>query len=67
MDVDEILVVIFSGGGTVDFQEFVAGLSAFSSKGGREEKLKCLSQSFLVFSHPDNPPISRFQSLRYRS
>jgi serine/threonine-protein phosphatase 2B regulatory subunit len=30
-----------SGGGTVDFQEFVGGLSAFSSKGGREEKLRC--------------------------
>ncbi|KAK0498358.1 hypothetical protein EDD18DRAFT_1351045 [Armillaria luteobubalina] len=29
-----------SGGGTVDFQEFVGGLSAFSSRGGREEKLK---------------------------
>lgn len=33
----------FSGGGTVDFQEFVGGLSAFSSRGGREEKLRCLS------------------------
>lgn len=30
-----------SGSGTVDFQEFVGGLSAFSSKGGREEKLRC--------------------------
>lgn len=30
-----------SGGGTVDFQEFVGGLSAFSSRGGREEKLRC--------------------------
>lgn len=30
-----------SGGGTVDFQEFVAGLSAFSNRGGRDEKLKC--------------------------
>ena len=29
-----------SGGGTVDFQEFVAGLSAFSNRGEREEKLK---------------------------
>jgi serine/threonine-protein phosphatase 2B regulatory subunit len=25
----------------VDFQEFVAGLSAFSNRGGREEKLRC--------------------------
>jgi Ca2+-binding EF-hand superfamily protein len=32
-----------SGSGTVDFEEFVAGLSAFSSKGGREEKLRCTS------------------------
>ena len=30
-----------SGSGTVDFQEFVGGLSAFSSKGGKEEKLRC--------------------------
>ena len=30
-----------SGGGTVDFQEFVGGLSAFSSRGGRDEKLQC--------------------------
>ena len=37
-----------SGGGTVDFQEFVGGLSAFSSRGGREEKLKCW---FLFFSY----------------
>lgn len=35
------LISCSSGGGTVDFQEFVGGLSAFSSRGGREEKLKC--------------------------
>ncbi|CAO1634240.1 unnamed protein product [Sympodiomycopsis kandeliae] len=36
------MIAIFDddGGGTVDFQEFVAGLSAFSSQGSREEKLK---------------------------
>lgn len=28
------------GGGDVDFQEFLAGLSAFSSKGQKEEKLR---------------------------
>ena len=28
------------GGGDVDFQEFVGGLSAFSSKGNKEEKLR---------------------------
>jgi serine/threonine-protein phosphatase 2B regulatory subunit len=28
------------GGGDVDFQEFVTGLSAFSSKGNKEEKLR---------------------------
>ena len=33
---------LVSGGGTVDFQEFVGGLSAFSSRGGREEKLRCV-------------------------
>jgi len=36
------MIAIFDedGGGDVDFQEFVAGLSAFSSKGNKEEKLK---------------------------
>ncbi|KAF8339068.1 calcium/calmodulin-dependent protein phosphatase [Cantharellus anzutake] len=36
------MIAIFDddGGGTVDFQEFVGGLSAFSSRGGREEKLR---------------------------
>ncbi|KZS97914.1 calcium/calmodulin-dependent protein phosphatase [Sistotremastrum niveocremeum HHB9708] len=35
------MIAIFDedGGGTVDFQEFVGGLSAFSSRGGRDEKL----------------------------
>ena len=37
--------VQYSGGGTVDFQEFVGGLSAFSSRGGREEKLRCPSRT----------------------
>ena len=37
------MIAIFDedGSGTVDFQEFIAGLSAFSSKGNRDEKLKC--------------------------
>ncbi|KAI5302996.1 Calcineurin subunit B [Ascosphaera pollenicola] len=36
------MIAIFDddGGGDVDFQEFVAGLSAFSSKGAKEEKLR---------------------------
>lgn len=34
-------VQLSSGGGTVDFQEFVAGLSAFSNRGERDEKLRC--------------------------
>lgn len=36
------LIDIFDedGGGDVDFQEFLRGLSAFSSKGEKEEKLK---------------------------
>ena len=41
------LIAIFDedGGGTVDFQEFVAGLSAFSNQGSREEKLRCKLQA----------------------
>ena len=36
------MIAIFDedGGGDVDFQEFVSGLSAFSSKGNQEEKLR---------------------------
>ena len=36
------MIAIFDedGGGTVDLQEFVKGLSAFSSQGSREEKLR---------------------------
>ena len=36
------MIAIFDedGGGDVDFQEFVMGLSAFSSKGNKEEKLR---------------------------
>ncbi|KAI0434665.1 calcineurin, beta subunit [Xylaria sp. FL1042] len=36
------LIAIFDedGGGDVDFQEFVSGLSAFSSKGNKEQKLQ---------------------------
>lgn len=38
------LIAIFDedGGGDVDFQEFISALSAFSSKGGQEEKLRCM-------------------------
>ncbi|KAI9653598.1 MAG: Calcineurin subunit B [Alyxoria varia] len=36
------MIAIFDedGGGSVDFREFILGLSAFSSKGAKEEKLK---------------------------
>lgn len=36
------LIAIFDedGGGDVDFEEFVSGLSAFSSKGNKEQKLR---------------------------
>jgi serine/threonine-protein phosphatase 2B regulatory subunit len=36
------MIAIFDedGGGSVDFQEFVSGLSAFSSKGNKEQKLR---------------------------
>ncbi|EEH03051.1 calcineurin regulatory subunit CalB [Histoplasma capsulatum G186AR] len=38
----QLMIAIFDedGGGDVDFQEFVSGLSAFSSKGNKEEKLR---------------------------
>lgn len=40
--ITERMIAIFDedGGGDVDFQEFVSGLSAFSSKGNKEEKLR---------------------------
>jgi serine/threonine-protein phosphatase 2B regulatory subunit len=36
------MIAIFDedGGGNVDFQEFINGLSAFSSKGNKEEKMR---------------------------
>jgi serine/threonine-protein phosphatase 2B regulatory subunit len=36
------MIAIFDddGGGDVDFSEFILGLSAFSSKGNKEEKLR---------------------------
>ncbi len=36
------MIAIFDedGGGNVDFQEFISGLSAFSNKGNKEEKLR---------------------------
>jgi serine/threonine-protein phosphatase 2B regulatory subunit len=42
------LIAIFDedGGGDVDFQEFVSGLSAFSSKGNKEQKLRF---AFMVY------------------
>ncbi|KAL0581205.1 Calcineurin subunit B [Marasmius crinis-equi] len=45
------MIAIFDedGGGSVDFQEFVGGLSAFSSRGGRDEKLKCTTVAFKVY------------------
>jgi serine/threonine-protein phosphatase 2B regulatory subunit len=47
------MIAIFDedGSDTVDFQEFIAGLSAFSSKGNKEDKLKCnypLSQRITI-------------------
>jgi serine/threonine-protein phosphatase 2B regulatory subunit len=42
------LIAIFDqdGGGDVDFQEFVSGLSAFSSKGNKEQKLRFAFQVY---------------------
>jgi len=45
-----------SGGGTVDFQEFVSGLSAFSSRGGREEKLHCACPRLSGSAHLNGGP-----------
>lgn len=44
------MIAIFDedGSGTVDFQEFIAGLSAFSSKGNKEEKLRCTLPAILL-------------------
>lgn len=45
------MIAIFDedGGGTVDFQEFVGGLSAFSNRGGRDEKLRCKWLVYLIY------------------
>ncbi|KAH8888763.1 calcineurin, beta subunit [Thozetella sp. PMI_491] len=42
------MIAIFDedGGGDVDFQEFVGGLSAFSSKGNKEQKLRFAFQVY---------------------
>lgn len=53
------MIAIFDedGGGDVDFKEFINGLSVFSAKGNKREKLACmyesLSGAFLVchYSH----------------
>lgn len=50
-----------SGSGHVDFQDFVGGLSAFSSKGGREEKLRCKSVPLLCSR------VQHAKSRKYRS
>lgn len=36
-----IAIMDEDGGGDVDFKEFIAGLSAFSNKGNKVEKLRC--------------------------
>ena len=37
------LLAVFDGDGSgdIDFKEFISGLSAFSAKGNKDEKLKC--------------------------
>jgi len=44
------MIAIFDedGGGDVDFKEFISGLSAFSAKGNKVEKLRC--KFFVSFS-----------------
>ena len=48
------MIAIFDedGSGAVDFQEFIAGLSAFSSKGNKEEKLRCTFRGRLKLPFP---------------
>ena len=62
-----LLISMASGGGTVDFQEFVGGLSAFSSRGGREEKLRCSSPPFPILYQFLILRLSRVQGIRRRS
>jgi hypothetical protein len=38
------------GGGDVDFKEFLMGLSAFSAKGQKEQKLQCESAIIKEYS-----------------
>jgi hypothetical protein len=44
-----IAIMDEDGGGDVDFKEFIAGLSAFSNKGNKVEKLRCKYNSFLSY------------------
>jgi serine/threonine-protein phosphatase 2B regulatory subunit len=45
-----IAIMDEDGGGDVDFKEFIAGLSAFSNKGKKVEKLRCnVSLSLFLF------------------
>ena len=55
-DAEYVFAAHLSGGGTVDFQEFVHGLSVFTSQGSREEKLQCMCDGLMG---------SRIQGLRY--
>lgn len=44
-----IAIMDEDGGGDVDFKEFIAGLSAFSNKGNKVEKLRCKCFVFFLF------------------
>lgn len=44
-----IAIMDEDGGGDVDFKEFIAGLSAFSNKGNKVEKLRCKILIFTLF------------------
>ena len=51
----------------MDFQEFVGGLSAFSSRGGREEKLRCASQLLSAHLHVETLTLrSCFSSVAFK-
>ena len=60
------LLAVFDidGSGDVDFKEFIIGISAFSAKGNKNDKLKCMLMNIIIFSLLFLQ-ISCFSSLRH--
>lgn len=61
------MIAIFDedGGGDVDFHEFIKGLSAFSERGNKREKLEC--KFLILFDSTSNAFLynSRVQGVRH--